>query len=80
MTRPSLQVWFSSSPHVWKIRWRLGDTHLCRRGDGEREEAGRRREKRLVFAEVDKPTSTRECHIWKCVACPDGLKPLIYLF
>uniref|UniRef100_A0A4W2HUR9 Uncharacterized protein n=2 Tax=Bos TaxID=9903 RepID=A0A4W2HUR9_BOBOX len=80
MTRPSLQVWFSSSPHVWKIRWRLGDTHLWRRGDGEREEEGRKREKRLVFAEVDKLTSTRECHIWKCVACPDSLKPLIYLF
>lgn len=81
MTRSSLQVWFSSSTHIWKIRWRLGDSHLWRRGDGEREEEGREREKRLVFAEVGaKPTSTRECYIWKCVACPDDLKPLIYLF
>uniref|UniRef100_A0A8C4MC39 Uncharacterized protein n=1 Tax=Equus asinus TaxID=9793 RepID=A0A8C4MC39_EQUAS len=65
MTRTRLQVWFSSSTQVWKIRWRLCNAYLWKRGDGERNEERNWREKKLVFAEADKPSNTRECHIWE---------------
>uniref|UniRef100_A0A8C0DV70 Uncharacterized protein n=1 Tax=Balaenoptera musculus TaxID=9771 RepID=A0A8C0DV70_BALMU len=82
MTRTKLQVWFSSSTRVWKIRWRPCASRLWKREDGER--GGKEVEREGAGVSRGGQTKQQQgmlhLEVTPGAICPEVLKPLIYLF